>query len=55
MSKGLGRGLAVLLGERVEKQGGSLFEVALDDILPGVYQPRKSFDENSLYELADSI
>lgn len=65
--KGLGRGLEALLGPKVddtraevaamsearENQGtGSL---KLEDMVPGMYQPRTRMDEGALYELAESI
>ncbi len=61
--KGLGRGLESLLGvyenESVEnfdkKECGSPTEIAIEQIFPNINQPRKSFDENSLKELSDSI
>ena len=37
---------------KVEKE---IIEVALDDIIPNRFQPRLTFDENSLNELASSI
>ncbi len=57
----LGRGLDALLGEideAYENEGSSkdsIIELALKDIRPNPYQPRKSFDENSLLELGESI
>lgn len=32
-----------------------IVEINIDDIIPNPYQPRKTFDENSLKELAESI
>ncbi len=57
----LGRGLDALLGEMDEayenegSQRDSVLEIALKDIRPNPYQPRKSFDEEALSELAESI
>ena len=57
----LGRGLDALLGEMDEaydnesSQRDSILEIPLKDIRPNPFQPRKSFSEESLYELAESI
>ena len=63
----LGKGLAAIFGEDVSEvlediqQGKSdthvsgRFEVAVDQVRPNPYQPRKSFDEARLKELAQSI
>ena len=59
--KGLGRGLEALLGPTAnESQQLTDGEVApsvlkLDELVAGVYQPRKRMDEGALYELAESI
>jgi len=57
--KRLGRGLdALLSGERSSEpapSGAGLREVALTEVVRGRYQPRASFDEESLNELAASI
>ena len=56
VSRGLGKGLSALLGEKVTiVEGESLVNILVDQIDPGHYQPRKMFDNESLYELADSI
>ena len=56
MKKALGKGLEALIPkvELTNKQG-SLVEVEIERILPATVQPRTSFDENSLKELAQSI
>jgi ParB family chromosome partitioning protein len=60
-SQKLGRGLDALLGEIDEAyenegtQRESILEIAIKDIRPNPFQPRKSFDEAALQELADSI
>ncbi len=54
-SKGLGRGLDVLLSGNVKGQGDVLSEVEIDAIKPGKYQPRSRMDEATLRELAASI
>lgn len=55
--KPLGRGLNALLGEELATPPDSSDQSALPltDIHPGRYQPRRSFDEASLAELAESI
>lgn len=54
---GLGRGLDALIDtSHVDTNGGSsINEVALDQIVANPDQPRRTFDEESLEELADSI
>ncbi|MDQ1263960.1 MAG: ParB family transcriptional regulator, chromosome partitioning protein [Campylobacterota bacterium] len=60
-SQKLGRGLGALLGEIDEAyeneiaQKDSVVELQTKDIRPNPYQPRKHFDEVSLYELGESI
>jgi len=57
----LGRGLDALLGEideAYENEGSQrdmVLEIALKDIRPNPFQPRKTFNEASLAELAESI
>ena len=63
---GLGRGLEALLGPKVEDRPGLVLDgataptglpstLALDQLVPGQYQPRTRMDEGALYELAESI
>jgi ParB family transcriptional regulator, chromosome partitioning protein len=52
--KALGRGLGALLGTS-ELDVEQLREIDIDRILPNAQQPRKTFDEESLEELANSI
>jgi ParB family chromosome partitioning protein len=52
--KALGRGLSALLGTP-ELENEQLREIDIDRILPNSHQPRKSFNEEGLAELADSI
>ncbi len=60
-SQKLGRGLGELLGEIGEayenevSQKDSIVEISLKDIRPNPFQPRKHFEESSLYELGESI
>ena len=65
--KGLGRGLDSIFGSNVEQflddiqssakevPGRREVEIAIDEIRPNPYQPRKEFDQTALNELADSI
>ena len=61
--KGLGRGLEALLGPKVEDKAapaeatpaGLPSTLTLDQLVPGMYQPRTRMDEGALYELAESI
>jgi len=61
--KRLGRGLSALFESEIEEdqvqekplKGEMIENIALNKLSPGHYQPRKSFDEKSLQELADSI
>ncbi|MGA8392004.1 MAG: ParB/RepB/Spo0J family partition protein [Burkholderiaceae bacterium] len=65
--KGLGRGLEALLGPTVPDRAGGDDEgglgasaglpasLRLEDLVPGMYQPRTRMDEGALYELAESI
>jgi ParB family chromosome partitioning protein len=61
--KGLGRGLEALLGPKVQDapapdmtaETGVPTQLMLDQMVPGMYQPRTRMDEGALYELAESI
>ena len=60
--KGLGRGLEALLGPKTEDapasanaSQGAPSTLTLDELVPGMYQPRTRMDEGALYELAESI
>ncbi|WP_159723109.1 ParB/RepB/Spo0J family partition protein [Enterococcus sp. CSURQ0835] len=59
-SKGLGRGIDALFQdlseiEEVDAKNDQVIELPLSELRPNPYQPRKSFDEASLQELAHSI
>jgi len=60
-SQALGRGLGALLGEMDEaydnevSQKDSIVNISLKEIRPNPFQPRKNFNEDSLYELSESI
>jgi ParB family chromosome partitioning protein len=62
--KGLGRGLEALLGPTFNGPDAAVNDdsvapnpttLQLDQMVPGVYQPRTRMDEGALYELAESI
>jgi ParB family chromosome partitioning protein len=65
--KGLGRGLEALLGPKVDdtraevaamneaREGQGTGSLKLEELVPGMYQPRTRMDEGALYELAESI
>lgn len=65
--KGLGRGLDSIFGSNVEQflddiqssakevPGRREVEIAIEEIRPNPYQPRKEFDQTALNELAESI
>ena len=59
--KGLGRGLEALLGPTATEAvlnataNATPTVLQLDQMVAGVYQPRKRMDEGALYELAESI
>jgi len=52
--KVLGRGLGALIPAKAEAAPGFL-ELAIDQISPNPYQPRKTFNESSIDELARSV
>jgi len=52
--RALGRGLKALIPVTDEKVGGA-FEIAVEDVRPNRYQPRKIFDDLKLTELVNSI
>ncbi len=58
--KKLGRGLSALLGESKEAaashgKGNSVESIPVSKIIAGIYQPRKSFSQEELSELSNSI
>lgn len=59
---GLGRNLNILLGQKSQQVAGptvtpheSVQQLALEQLQPGQFQPRKAMDPESLQELAESI
>ena len=67
MVKGLGRGLSALFSDteeayenargelEEEERGAGSAQIDIADIFPNPHQPRKTFDENALNDLANSI
>ena len=58
--RGLGKGLAALLGETMEPGGtgtreGALLSIPIEHLTPHPNQPRQHFDEAEIESLADSI
>ncbi len=53
LKKGLGRGLSSLLGDTTKKLATN--KVSINDLVRNKFQPRKSFNEESLAELSNSI
>ena len=53
IKKGLGRGLSSLIGET--KTEININKVSISDLVSNKFQPRKTFDEESLQELTNSI
>lgn len=56
-SKGLGRGIDAIFSdfEAIDSDKEAVEELALAEIRPNPYQPRKTFDQAALQELANSI
>lgn len=59
-NKGLGRGIDALFKdfsdiEEVDIKTETIQDISLDELRPNPYQPRKTFDEKGLQELANSI
>lgn len=52
---GLGKGLDILMYENKVDNGKPSSTLSINDIVPNKEQPRKTFDEAALQELADSI
>ena len=53
---GLGKGLdALFLDNAIDESAGSVSTLPINDIEPNRDQPRKTFDEEALSELAKSI
>lgn len=56
IAKGLGKGLGALIGDAgLNTQEAGSVSLPISQVEPGLNQPRKRFDEESLADLADSI
>lgn len=55
MSKRLGRGLDALIPSLSVSEDDKVVEVSLSQLRPNPYQPRKTFDDDAIKELAESI
>jgi ParB family chromosome partitioning protein len=55
MSRRLGKGLDALISSLEVGDDDKVIEIPLAEIRPNPYQPRKTFDEESIRELAESI
>ena len=53
IKKGLGRGLSSLIGET--KAEININKISISDLVSNKFQPRKTFDEESLQDLTNSI
>jgi ParB family chromosome partitioning protein len=53
--RGLGQGLALLLGEPQARPGGALREIPIQQITPNPRQPRARIDEERFAELVESV
>lgn len=53
--KGLGKGLDVLIGSAASAEGSRLEEIPVADIEPNPRQPRRTFDAESIEQMARSI
>ncbi len=51
----LGTGLDSLLGDRTKTDSPSVNDIAIEDLSPGQFQPRKKMYKSTLEELAESI
>lgn len=54
MKKGLGKGLEALISFEVHDEN-AIIELKINDIEPNINQPRKTFDQERLAEMASSI
>lgn len=55
LKKGLGRGLSALIPEAPPPKDSPAFEIEVEKIAPNSFQPRRSFDDTKIEELATSI
>ena len=52
---GLGRGLGALIPSEAQQVEGPLRDIPVGDIVPNTFQPRRTFDEEALVALTNSI
>ncbi|MDQ0163719.1 ParB/RepB/Spo0J family partition protein [Bacillus alveayuensis] len=55
MARGLGKGIHAIFSNMEVEQEEAIQEINLKDLRPNPYQPRKTFDHNSITELKESI
>jgi ParB family chromosome partitioning protein len=55
MSKRLGRGLDALIPSLSVSEDDKVIEIPISQLRPNPYQPRKTFDDEAIKELAESI
>ncbi len=53
--KALGKGLDALISVETEVEEGNVNEIPVEDIVPSKNQPRRTFEEEKIRELAESI
>lgn len=54
-ARGLGKGLDALLPNLEAEANENVAEIAVDEIVPNKFQPRREFDEEAMLELTQSI
>lgn len=55
MAKGLGKGLNAFFNEAEPTSDEVVREIPIDELRPNPYQPRKTFDDDAIEELKDSV
>ncbi|KPV42502.1 ParB/RepB/Spo0J family partition protein [Alicyclobacillus ferrooxydans] len=55
VKKGLGKGLEALIPQLNVTEADAVHEVAIEELRPNPYQPRREFNQEKLKELAESI
>ncbi|MFC0561282.1 ParB/RepB/Spo0J family partition protein [Halalkalibacter alkalisediminis] len=55
MAKGLGKGLQALFPEHKDEKNDKVEQIAVNELRPNPYQPRKTFSEEAIAELTESI
>ncbi|WP_085522440.1 ParB/RepB/Spo0J family partition protein [Tuberibacillus sp. Marseille-P3662] len=54
-NRGLGKGISAFFPATEYKDNDSVYDLVVKDIRPNPYQPRKSFDQEAIQELKESI